>query len=110
MTALCRAAVFLRPPYIRPVKVFPKSRQHITEGCSRRLGSYIVLGSLYWTSTYAPKNGTTRPHVRRQSPARYGAGHQAEKEAGSVLDLFFLILTVVFFVGCLAYIVGCERL
>jgi len=27
-----------------------------------------------------------------------------------MLDLFFLILTVVFFVGCLAYIVGCERL
>jgi len=25
-------------------------------------------------------------------------------------DLFFLILTVVFFTGCLAYIVGCERL
>jgi hypothetical protein len=27
-----------------------------------------------------------------------------------VLDLFFLALTVIFFVGCLAYIFGCERL
>jgi len=27
-----------------------------------------------------------------------------------MLDVFFLILTVIFFAGCLAYIVGCERL
>jgi hypothetical protein len=27
-----------------------------------------------------------------------------------MLDLFFLILTVVFFGACLAYILGCERL
>jgi hypothetical protein len=27
-----------------------------------------------------------------------------------MLDLFFLILTVAFFAGCLAYILGCERL
>jgi hypothetical protein len=32
------------------------------------------------------------------------------REGDDVLDLFFLILTVAFFVGCLAYIVGCERL
>ena len=31
-------------------------------------------------------------------------------EGRDVLDLFFLILTVVFFAGCLAYILGCERL
>jgi hypothetical protein len=41
---LCRTAVFLRPPYICPVKVLPRSHQHITEGYSLRLGSYIVLG------------------------------------------------------------------
>jgi hypothetical protein len=27
-----------------------------------------------------------------------------------VLDVFFLVVGMVFFVGCLAYIVGCERL
>jgi len=27
-----------------------------------------------------------------------------------MFDLFFLILTMAFFIGCLAYIVGCERL
>jgi len=27
-----------------------------------------------------------------------------------MFDLLFLILTVGFFVGCLAYILGCERL
>jgi hypothetical protein len=27
-----------------------------------------------------------------------------------VLDVFFLVVGVIFFVGCLAYIVGCERL
>jgi len=27
-----------------------------------------------------------------------------------MLDLLFLMLTVGFFVGCLAYIFGCERL
>ena len=27
-----------------------------------------------------------------------------------MLDLFFLILTVAFFGGCLVYILGCERL
>jgi hypothetical protein len=31
-------------------------------------------------------------------------------EARNTLDLFFLILTVIFFAGCLAYIVACERL
>jgi hypothetical protein len=37
--------------------------------------------------------------------------HQAgQKEACPVLDLLFLMLTVAFFAGCLAYIVGCERL
>jgi hypothetical protein len=32
------------------------------------------------------------------------------QEGLDVLDVFFLVLTVLFFVGCLAYIVGCERL
>jgi hypothetical protein len=32
------------------------------------------------------------------------------REGVDVLDLFFLILTVAFFAGCLAYILGCERL
>jgi preprotein translocase subunit SecG len=32
------------------------------------------------------------------------------QEACNMLDLFFLILTAIFFVGCLAYIVACERL
>jgi hypothetical protein len=32
------------------------------------------------------------------------------REGPYVLDLFFLAVTVIFFVGCLAYIVGCERL
>jgi hypothetical protein len=27
----------------------------------------------------------------------------------NMFDLFFLILTVAFFAGCLAYILGCER-
>jgi uncharacterized membrane protein len=31
-------------------------------------------------------------------------------EGLAVLDGFFLVLTVIFFIGCLAYIVGCERL
>jgi hypothetical protein len=31
-------------------------------------------------------------------------------EGLDVLDAFFLVLTVIFFIGCLAYIVGCERL
>ena len=28
----------------------------------------------------------------------------------NMLDLFFLILTAIFFGGCLAYILACERL
>jgi hypothetical protein len=32
------------------------------------------------------------------------------EEGRYVLDLFFLAVTVIFFAGCLAYIVGCERL
>jgi hypothetical protein len=40
--------------------------------------------------------------VLAQSPSLEG-GHP-------MLDVFFLIVTVVFFAGCLAYIVGCERL
>ena len=32
------------------------------------------------------------------------------REGLYVLDVFFLVLTVIFFIGCLAYIVGCERL
>jgi hypothetical protein len=32
------------------------------------------------------------------------------QEGRDVLDIFFLAVTVIFFVGCLAYIVGCEQL
>jgi hypothetical protein len=32
------------------------------------------------------------------------------KEACTMLDLFFLMLTSIFFMGCLAYIVACQRL
>jgi hypothetical protein len=32
------------------------------------------------------------------------------EEGRDVLDVFFLVVAVIFFVGCLAYIVGCERL
>jgi hypothetical protein len=40
---------------------------------------------------------------------RCGEDH-ALGEGVDVLDVFFLILTVAFFAGCLAYILGCERL
>jgi cbb3-type cytochrome oxidase subunit 3 len=32
------------------------------------------------------------------------------EEGRDVLDAFFLVVAVIFFVGCLAYIVGCEQL
>jgi hypothetical protein len=39
-----------------------------------------------------------------------GVEDHAWREGPYMLDLFFLILTVAFFAGCLAYILGCERL
>jgi hypothetical protein len=36
--------------------------------------------------------------------------YTARSEALAMLDLFFLGLTIGFFIACLAYIVGCERL
>jgi hypothetical protein len=32
------------------------------------------------------------------------------EEGRDVLDVFFLFVALIFFAGCLAYIVGCERL
>jgi hypothetical protein len=35
---------------------------------------------------------------------------ESRRERVNVLDVFFLSVTGMFFAGCLAYIVGCERL
>jgi hypothetical protein len=41
---------------------------------------------------------------------RYCAEALIDQEGFEMLDVFFLAVAVIFFVVCLAYIVGCERL
>jgi hypothetical protein len=45
-----------------------------------------------------------------ESQSRPCGEDHALREGVDVLDVFFLTLTVAFFAGCLAYILGCERL
>jgi hypothetical protein len=59
----------------------------------------LFLTPFLWVSTLHSSS------FRERSVAR-----ESCREGVNVLDVFFLIVTGVFFAGCLAYIVGCERL